>query len=72
MSDTRFVLKDSDRAGTTWPRLEKHLTERLASLRAQNDALSLDETKTAALRGRIAEIAYLLSAGREDPPPIDS
>lgn len=67
----RFLILESDKLGTTWPRIERHLKERLDELRVQNDAFSLDETKTAALRGRIAEITALLSAAQEIPPPID-
>lgn len=67
----KFKLAASDTVSTTWAKLKRHLEERLAALRAQNDALSMDPIATAATRGRIAELKLLLSAAEQDPPPID-
>lgn len=62
----RFELKPEDIYSELWLRLSKHLEQRIASLRAQNDG-DLDERKTAELRGRIAEAKALQSLGREIP-----
>lgn len=67
----RFRLYESDKISTTWARIERHLKEQLADLRVQNDG-QLDETKTAHLRGRIAQIKDLLRAADEVLPPIES
>lgn len=56
----RFALSDEDRQTQLWKRLSKHLEQRLALLRAQNDA-PLPAEATAAHRGRIAEIKALLA-----------
>ncbi len=58
-----------------WMRLEKHLRERLAELRARNDADN-DPVQTARLRGRIAELKDLLAAAEDrypvmQPPPFE-
>lgn len=62
------VLTAADRGSETWRKLKAHLETRLATLRASNDN-SLDERKTAKLRGRIAEVKYLLSLGEDKPMP---
>ncbi len=50
-----------DPRSETWRFLEQHINERLQSLRLQNDAVTLDATATATLRGRIAELKSMLS-----------
>lgn len=65
-----FRLKQHERGSEVWLSLERHLAERLQTLRMQNDANQTDES-TAHLRGRIAEIKSLLSLGKDLPnqPP---
>lgn len=43
-----------------WKKLSAHFAERLERVRRDNDA-PLDRDRTAALRGRIEELKYLLS-----------
>jgi hypothetical protein len=64
--DDRFRLSPSDKLSSLWTRLEKHLQERLALLRAQNDG-DLGDVMTAKQRGRIMEIKALLELGEDDP-----
>jgi hypothetical protein len=66
-ADKEFRLSAGERRMSAWTNLEKHLHARLASLRAQNDN-DLDETKTAKLRGRIAEVINLLALGASPDP----
>lgn len=63
-----FRLKTHERGSEVWISLERHLTERLQTLRQQNDANQTDES-TAYLRGRIAEIKALLNLGKDQPNP---
>ena len=56
----RFTPTDHERNTVLWTRLMDHLTTRLETLRRQNDG-ALDETQTAALRGRIQEIKALMA-----------
>lgn len=51
-----------------WLALSRHMNERLAGLRQQNDA-SLPMEATQQVRGRIAQIKELLALA-EDKPPI--
>ncbi len=57
-------LSSTDLVSSTWLKIEKHLEERLNTLRSQNDNETLTEQKTAAMRGRIAEIKGLLHYGK--------
>ena len=61
-----MILTDGDKLTPTWAKLEEHLKDRLAMLRAKNDA-PMSEAETATLRGRIAEVKALLSLGDERP-----
>jgi len=63
MSD-RFTLTPADRRNPLWLALAGHLTERLATLRAMNDA-DRPADKTSHLRGQIAEVKALLALGEE-------
>lgn len=58
----------ADRLNPLWPNLVSQWKERLASLRAQNDA-PLSELDTARLRGQILEIKALIALD-EEPPVI--
>jgi hypothetical protein len=61
-----MTLTPQDLQSATWRKLEAHLTERLTALRAQNDG-ELDETSTARLRGRLAQIKEILALGKPGP-----
>ena len=63
---TAPVLTQLDRDSAAWKRLVEHYTARLAALRQQNDSDQTAE-KTEKLRGRIAEVRYLLSLGTDRP-----
>jgi hypothetical protein len=63
-----FRLAPHERANEVWMRLEKHLADRLETLRVQNDGDQSEEA-TAKLRGRIAEIKALLNVGKDQPNP---
>jgi hypothetical protein len=63
---TAPVLSIHDLGTDTWRKIKEHLTERIAELRAENDA-DMDERQTAKKRGRISEAKYLLEIG--DPTP---
>lgn len=71
MARERF-LSDYERQSAFWKKLATHMTERLASLRARNDAVRSPE-KTNLLRGQIAELKHLLSLAddKPSPPPED-
>ncbi len=53
-----------------WGNITSHMETRLSDLRERNDQ-SLDERKTAELRGRIAEIKDFLALGAELPVTPD-
>lgn len=59
MSD--FTLTQVDKNSHLWRRLKRHLEDKRAELRAQNDNITLDERQTAAKRGRISELTELLA-----------
>ncbi len=65
MSD--FELTPADKRSPMWLALADHLNERLAMHRMSNDA-SQPADRTEHLRGRIAEIKYLLGLGDEPRP----
>jgi hypothetical protein len=60
------LLSDAERRSLTWRKIARYIEARTQELRVNNDALSLDERRTAALRGGIAELKNLLALG-EDP-----
>lgn len=53
-------LRREDFHSDAWKRVKDALIVRLAELRASNDA-DHDQTKTAAIRGRILEVKRMLS-----------
>lgn len=61
-----FQLAESEKQSALWGRFSQHLEERLAYLRSENDR-EVSETKTAALRGQIAEIKRLIELGKSRP-----
>jgi hypothetical protein len=64
MDDKPFVLNVHDLSSGAWGKLMEHFKDRLAHLRAQNDA-NIGEIETAELRGRIKEIKRLMDL--DDP-----
>lgn len=58
------ILTERERQGEVWQKIQEALTERLAAARKKNDQ-ALSEGQTAMLRGRIAELKWLLSEGEE-------
>jgi len=67
------VLSTADRQSALWLKLAKHVENRILTLRKQNDA-DQPESKTALLRGRIAELKALLALAEDLPdltPDID-
>lgn len=65
-----FQLAASEKQSALWSRIEVHLEDRLEDLRQQNDAVGNDETQTAHLRGRIAELKRLLELGKTRPEVV--
>lgn len=64
-----FRLNPLERATPLWARIAEHYTERLATLRAQNDQQGLSPERTEFIRGQIAECKALLQLA-QDPPPV--
>jgi hypothetical protein len=62
-----MLINHADGHSETWIKLRKHLEVRLDELRRSNDSRNLGEIETAHLRGRIAEVAYILSLDEPDP-----
>lgn len=60
------VVTDMERHTHLWKKIRAHAELRLASLRVKNDN-ALGEVATAKLRGKIAELKYLLAL--ENPAP---
>lgn len=61
-----FRLTAADKVSPLWRALSDHYTERLASLRAQNDTSKTPE-QTEKLRGQIFEVKALLSLADDRP-----
>jgi hypothetical protein len=64
---TEPVINAFDRDSQTWRKLKKHLDDRIAALRIQNDGAH-DAVKTADIRGAIRFAKELLALG--NPPPV--
>lgn len=58
-----MTLTPHELQSSTWKKLEAHLSERIDSLRSQNDG-DLDALATARLRGRIGALKELLAIGK--------
>lgn len=57
-------LTQQERQSALWLKLEAYMTQKLADLRKQNDGdMSLEAT--ARLRGRIAQMKFLLALGED-------
>ena len=57
---------EADLQSATWRKLKKHFEERLADYRVANDN-TLSDLETVKLRGRIAELKYMLDLAKPDP-----
>lgn len=64
-----FRLTLMERATPVWARLQDHYTNRLATLRAQNDQRGLSPEQTEFIRGQIAECKAFLQLA-QDPPLV--
>lgn len=64
-----FKVPTLQRATPLWAALEAHYTERLATLRAQNDAPGMSPERTEFIRGQIAECKAFLQLA-QDPPSV--
>jgi hypothetical protein len=69
MSETKFSMTSADRQSAVWLKLKEHYTQRLNTLREQNDG-NLDAEATAKIRGRIAEARQFLALGKEAPQVV--
>lgn len=67
MTDPEFKLTDAEKHSAAWARISERLQKRLAEFREDNDG-NLDDKTTAKLRGRIAELKYLLGTAESDEP----
>lgn len=66
-----FKIAKHERNAPLWLALKAHYTERLASLRVQNDARGKSEADTEFLRGQIAECKAFLALDT-DPPTVET
>ena len=62
---SRLIINDTEKGQPLWAKINKHLEDRLDTLRRQNDG-DLTEVETARLRGCIQEVKALMGAD-EDP-----
>ena len=65
------IFYPGDKESAFWKRLKAHLEERIAKLDVENRASSLSEAQTAKLRGRIAELDYLMKLDAKAPTSED-
>lgn len=63
---SEFKLRPLERDSDVWKRIREHLETRLETMRRKNDG-DLGPEDTAKVRGRIAELKYLL--GLDKPAP---
>lgn len=65
-----FKLDKHEAGAAAWQRVRTHLEQRLEQHRRSNDN-NLSPEETAKLRGRIAEIKYLLTLDQPTPAVAD-
>lgn len=63
------VLTQEEARHPLWLKVKKHLEERLAQVRVENDK-DHDERKTARIRGRINELKYLAALDKPAPQTV--
>lgn len=61
-----MTLDNQERNDPLWLKLKADFDSRLAQLRASNDK-DMNDTETAKVRGRIAEIRRIIDMGAEKP-----
>ncbi len=66
-----FALSAAEKQSPLWLALKAHFIDRLDVARQRNDALSLPDHETAALRGKIACLKEMIRLGGDPPPPIE-
>lgn len=54
-----MIMTHDERHSALWMKLKEHMQQQLDLLRRKNDAISLGEIETAALRGRIFALKEL-------------
>lgn len=62
-------MKGLDLTSPTWRLIEQTAQERIATLREKNDSPTMDATRTAETRGRIAAWKELLALAKPAPAP---
>jgi hypothetical protein len=62
-------MKGIDFTSPTWRAIEHTAQERIATLREKNDSPTMDATRTAETRGRIAAWKELLALAKPAPAP---
>jgi hypothetical protein len=62
----RIEITDSDKLNPLWPKMLSLFEQRIEKLRRDNDG-DRTEIETAKLRGRIAELRYLVALNAEKP-----
>jgi hypothetical protein len=67
----RFKVTPLEANTPLWLAMRAHYERRLHKLRTENDTMTYDATKTAELRGRIAEVKALLNLDKPDKGPQD-
>ena len=66
MATEEPLLNDVERQSAIWRKIKAHLEARLVLMRERNDR-SQGEAKTERLRGRIAEIKYIVALDKPAP-----
>lgn len=64
-------MKGLDITSPTWRAIEQAAQERITSLREKNDNPSIDEIRTADLRGRISAWKAVLALAKAPEEPAD-
>lgn len=64
---TESTISRLDFQSETWRAVIEHCHNRIAELRAKNDSMSLDETKTACIRGQIKECQNIVNLAKPKP-----
>ena len=62
-----FRLTDGERHHPLWAKLSAHFAAHLHDLRGKNDDPNLTEAQTAAFRGQIACLKWVIALGNEPP-----
>lgn len=63
-----FELTHIERISPLWIKISTEIEKKIVSLRTKNDNDTLSERETAALRGQIKSLKFMLGLGDEMPP----